>query len=176
MAWTKGTTVYGKASQTWEPEMTQCWGLTLDSESTIVGECETNCAIDDECDVYQWMADETCFRGKSNDCTGSVTVLEGYRKQVITYEEQLSQCFGLTHDSVIKSEANCRGNCDLDVECEVWQWYRDSSQCYRGKANDCTGSLLATSGGIKIVGVQTTTTQTPLTRRLLQLMTKSLYN
>jgi hypothetical protein len=144
---TVGTTVYQKVTQAWQEEPKRCWGLTYDGDATVVGECETNCAWDSECDVYQWMrfddgTDDQCWRGKSNDCTGaSSTVLEGYRKQVVEWIPEERQCMGLVWDEYVRSQANCQGNCELDVDCEIFQWFQKEQGCYRGKSDVCTGQF-----------------------------------
>lgn len=156
MIGTVGTTVYQAASQVWDEETDVCMGLTLDQDATVVGACETNCAEDDECEVYQWMSNDSCWRGQSNNCCpgnkyDDGEVLEGYRKQQVEWEEQLTQCMDLTEDTYVGTHGNCEGNCELDAECEVWQWFDHSSSCWRGKADKCHGPLEASYGGLKII-------------------------
>jgi len=156
MIGTAGTTVYQKVTQAWQEETKRCMGLTYDGDASIVGECETNCAWDSECEVYQWMRfegeDDHCWRGKSNDCTvESSAVLEGYRKQVVEWIPEERQCMGLVWDEYVRSQANCQGNCELDVDCEIFAWFQKEQSCFRGKSDNCIGQFPGTSAHKQIV-------------------------
>lgn len=168
---TGGSTVFQKSTQMWDEEYDRCMGLQQDVDAEIVGECETNCVVDDNCDVYQWMSDDTCWRGKSTDCCPSnnlddFQVSEGYRKQEIEWVEQLTQCLGLVEDEAVSSAANCQGNCEFDVDCEVWQFYTDKHTCWRGKPDQCIGAKKADEGAIKNI---INPNNCPEARRLLRI-------
>jgi len=151
-----GTTVYRKADVPWYEETDRCNGLWKDWDAAGVGECEQHCRTDPNCLVYQWMSDNACWRGKPSSCCPQNNnqypdwkVLEGYRKPNIQFVEFLTQCQGLDWDRHVNSAANCEANCELDSECEVWQFYNNRNDCWRGKKQKCHGDRPADSGGYK---------------------------
>lgn len=85
-----------KLTQLWDQESERCMGLTFDPDAFTVEQCQSACALDGQCEVYQWYWNTLegghghgeCFKGKDiYDCSAThelegFEVVEGYRKQV----------------------------------------------------------------------------------------------
>jgi hypothetical protein len=144
------TTIYTKKTWTWDAVPIECSGLTQDTAATEIGECEFNCTDDLDCEMYQWHEDNTCWRGKSSDCTGTTQIQEGYRMRPIYWSFTKNQCDDLKHDGTADgSIAQCEYNCQWDLTCEIYQYY-SNDKCYRGKSDDCNRhEVRVVSGGKK---------------------------
>jgi len=157
--------IYKKATQTWDEELKRCMGLTWHSSLGTSEECQHACAHDDSCDLYQWYWSANrgesgvgeCYMGKSWDCNEKhflegFEVVEGYRKQVIDWMDSEKECLGLFWDRYAASADDCQENCGFDVDCEVYNWFDDNQSCWRGSADDCTGSHTPSASAFKKLG------------------------
>jgi len=134
---TKGTNVYAKKTQTWDAVPLQCSGLVQDEDVEQVGECEEACTQDVDCEIYQWMDDNTCWRGKSQKCHGNDQVVEGYRARPIYWAFTKTDCENLKSDSTADNDLwQCQYNCQWDMTCEMYQFDK-KGKCYRGKGKNC---------------------------------------
>jgi len=130
-----GTRVYTKITQTWDAVPLQCTGLQQNTDASTVGECEFSCTSDSECQIYQWLEDNTCWIGQSNDCTSTDGhVMEGYRIRPVAWTPVQKQCDGLKLDITAKGNLEqCQYNCQWDQTCDSYQFFKDG-QCWRGKS------------------------------------------
>jgi len=132
-----GTRVYSKKTQTWDAVPLQCTGLNKDDDVDNVGACEETCAQDLECEIYQWYDDNTCWKGKSNNCHGDKVVVEGYRARPVFWAFTPTECDGLKYDSTADNDlAQCQYNCQWDMTCNMYE-YKRNGQCHRGQGERC---------------------------------------
>merc|ERR1719389_1215503 len=110
--------------------MLQCNGLDPRPEPQSGEACKAECLERLQCEVYQWMEEGLvrCWSGKATTCTQGSTVLDGGRKvrdHFIGWVEATAQCSNLNADTMAASQSRCLQNCEVDDDCEVYQWMSD---------------------------------------------------
>jgi len=63
------------------------------------------------------------------------------------WNDELTECFGLTDDVRAPTAEICKTNCEEDDACEVYQF--TSNGCSRGTSQDCSGTQAVIAGGRK---------------------------
>lgn len=64
------------------------------------------------------------------------------------WNDEMTQCFGLSQDAGAPTAEICRVNCEEDDECEVYQFFANGA-CARGTSTSCSGPLTVIAGGRK---------------------------
>jgi len=128
-----------KQQEYWDQVPLQCESLSRDFVVGSADACKSACEKDDDCEVFQWYDDETCWRGASLDCSGTdAHVLQGYRVRLYAWRNIGSQCRGLWHDRSADGDLEtCQNNCVSDGNCNVYQMYTNQ-QCWRGSPSECS--------------------------------------
>jgi len=126
----------------WKMNRDKCEDLKRDSTAEgSVAQCQYNCQWDLTCELYQYNRGGICHRGKTDGCDGkglkSLLVESGGTKDYkFIWKKLKHQCDGLDLDNTAASAQDCKGHCETDDACSVWQFYFNG-QCWRGAPTEC---------------------------------------